>query len=178
MRKSTLFFIAVFSLLFATAQTADLRGFVYDKETGEPIIFCNVILEGTTIGASTDVNGFFSITNIPTGNHTVFITYIGYDTLRENISLKAKQILTKKFEISESSVQLQTVHISADRQAMKSDVKVSVTKVTPKDIELIPAIGGEPDLAQYLQVCFKLIVSCHLLTHQSIFSYSPLRFGL
>ena len=43
--------------------------------------------------------------------------------------------------------QLQTVHISADRQAMKSDVKVSVTKVTPKDIELIPAIGGEPDLA-------------------------------
>ena len=152
MRKGTLFFIAVFSLLFATAQTADLRGFVYDKETGEPIIFCNVILEGTTIGASTDVNGFFSITNIPTGNHTVFITYIGYDTLRENISLKAKQILTKKFEISESSVQLQTVHISADRQAMKSDVKVSVTKVTPKDIELIPAIGGEPDLAQYLQV--------------------------
>ena len=152
MRKGTLFFIAVLSLLFANAQTADLRGFVYDKETGEPIIFCNVILEGTTIGASTDVNGFFSITNIPDGNYTVFITYIGYDTLRENISLKAKQILTKKFEINESSVQLQTVHISADRQAMKSDVKVSVTKVTPKDIELIPAIGGEPDLAQYLQV--------------------------
>ena len=60
------------------------------KKTGEPIIFCNVILEGTTIGASTDVNGFFSISNIPTGNHTVFITYIGYDTLRENVSLKAK----------------------------------------------------------------------------------------
>lgn len=152
MKKGILFFCAVFSLLLATAQTADLRGFVYDKDSGEPIIFCNVILEGTTIGASTDVNGFFSITNIPVGNYTVFTTYIGYDTLRENISLKAKQILTTKFEINESSVQIQTVHISADRQAMKSDVKVSVTKVTPKDIELIPAIGGEPDLAQYLQV--------------------------
>ena len=95
MRKWTLLFLAVFSLVYATAQTADLRGFVYDKETGEPIIFCNVILEGTTIGASTDVNGFFSITNIPIGNHTVFITYIGYDTLIENISqtllLQAKQ---------------------------------------------------------------------------------------
>ena len=65
MRKGTLFFIAALRLIFATAQTADLRGFVYDKETGEPIIFCNVILEGTTIGASTDVNGFYSITNIP-----------------------------------------------------------------------------------------------------------------
>ena len=72
--------------------------------------------------------------------------------MRESISLKEKQILTKKYEINESSVQIQTVHISADRQAMKSDVKVSVTKVTPKDIELIPSIGGEPDLAQYLQV--------------------------
>ena len=40
-----------------------------------------------------------------------------------------KQILTKKFEIRESSVQIQTLHISADRQAIKSDVKVSVTKV-------------------------------------------------
>ena len=152
MRKGILFFSAFISLLFASAQTADLRGFIYDEETGEPIIFCNVILEGTNTGAPTDVNGFFSITNIPIGNYTVLISYIGYDTLRENISLKAKQILTKKFEISESSVKLQTVHISADKQAMKSDVKVSVTKVTPKDIELIPAIGGEPDLAQYLQV--------------------------
>ena len=35
---------------------------------------------------------------------------------------------------------------------MKSEVKVSVTKVTAKDIEMIPSIGGEPDLAQYLQV--------------------------
>ena len=112
MRKGTLFFISVLSLFFATAQTADLRGFVYDKETGEPIIFCNVVLKGTTIGASTDVNGFFSVTNIPNGNYTVFITYIGYDTLKENISLKAKQILTKKFEISESSVQLLSlIHI-------------------------------------------------------------------
>ena len=49
------------------------------------------------------------------------------DSLRESISLKEKQILTKKYEINESDVQIQTVHISADRQAMKSDVKVSVT---------------------------------------------------
>lgn len=146
------FFLAFCNFLFLNAQTADLRGFVNDKDSGEPIIFCNVILEGTNLGASTDVNGFFSITNIPAGEYTIFTTYIGYDTTRESVSLKAKQILTKKFEIRESSIQLRSVDISADRQAMKTDVKVSVTKVTPKDIALIPAIGGEPDLAQYLQV--------------------------
>lgn len=150
--RRILFITALLYSAFSWAQTADLRGFVYDQDNGEPIMFCTVILEGTSIGASTDVNGFFSINKIPAGDYTVFTTYIGYDTLREKVTLKAKQILTKKFEISESSVQLQTVHISADRQEMKSEVKVSVTKVTPKEISLIPAIGGEPDLAQYLQV--------------------------
>ena len=37
-------------------------------------------------------------------------------------------------------VQIETVTVSADRQEMKTEVKVSVTKITPKDIKLIPAI--------------------------------------
>ncbi|MBK7947062.1 MAG: carboxypeptidase-like regulatory domain-containing protein [Flavobacteriales bacterium] len=45
------------------AQTGTIRGFVYDKATGEPIIFTNVVLKGTTIGSATDVNGYFLITS-------------------------------------------------------------------------------------------------------------------
>ena len=82
----------------------------------------------------------------------MFVTYVGYDTLRQEIVLKDKQILNQKLEISPSSIQIETVTVSADRQEMKTEVKVSVTKITPKDIKIIPAIGGEPDLAQYLQV--------------------------
>ena len=134
------------------AQTGDIRGFVYDKENGEPIMFCNVIVEGLSLGASTDVNGFFNISDVPSGQHTLFVTYIGYDSLRQEVVLKDKQILNQKLEISPSSVQIETVTVSADRQEMKTEVKVSVTKVTPKDIKIIPSIGGEPDLAQYLQV--------------------------
>ena len=147
---SILLLIFVSTLSFA--QTASVRGFVYDAENGEPILFCNVIIEGKTIGAATDVNGFFNITNVPTGNQNILITYLGYDTLRVPITLKAKQILTKKMEIQQSSIKIETVTISADRQEMKSDVKVSVIKITPKEISRIPSIGGEPDLAQYLQV--------------------------
>lgn len=46
------------------AQSGTIRGFVYDKLTGEPIIFTNVILQGTTIGAATDVNGYYSISKV------------------------------------------------------------------------------------------------------------------
>ena len=150
------FFITLSAFLIfsisSIAQTASVRGFVNDQDTGEPILFCNVVIEGKTIGASTDVNGFFNITDVPIGNQNILITYIGYDTLRTSITLKENQILTRKLELKQSAIKINNVTISADKQEQKTEVKVSVMKITPKDIKLIPTIGGEPDLAQYLQV--------------------------
>ena len=147
---STSLLLLLSTILFA--QSGTIRGFVYDKESAEPIIFCNVSLEGTTLGAPTDVNGYFSIPNVPAGDYKIIITYLGYDSLQENIHLNAGKILTKKFELSEASIKLDEVKISAERQEMKTEVKAAVIKITPKDLEMIPTIGGEPDLAQYLQI--------------------------
>ena len=144
------------TILFA--QSGTIRGFVYDKESAEPIIFCNVSLAETTLGAPTDVNGYFSIANVPAGHYKIIITYLGYDSLQANIHLSEGKILTKKFELSESSIKLDEVKVSAERQEMKTEVKAAVTKITPKDMEMIPAIGGEPDLAQYLQIVFCFLI--------------------
>ena len=140
------FSISVFS------QNGTIRGFVYDKASGEPVMFCNVFLKGTTIGAPSDVNGYFNIVKVPPGDYQILVTYIGFDTLQENITVRAGKILTKKFELSESSIELDEVKVSAERQEMKTEVKAAVIKITPKDLEMIPTIGGEPDLAQYLQI--------------------------
>ena len=152
MKRILFFLLPLFFTINSLAQSGNIRGFVYDKDNGEPILFCTVILENTTKGVSTDVNGFFSLTKVPEGNYNIMITYVGYDTLRENVNITKGAIVTKKLYLSPSSIKLETVTVSADRQEMKTDVKVSVTKVTPKDIKNIPSIGGEPDLAQYLQV--------------------------
>jgi len=142
-------------LLFTStvfAQTGNIRGFVYEKSSGEPIMFCNVILKGTTIGASTDINGMYNVSKVKAGNYTLMVTYIGYDTSSVNITLKSGKILTQNLEISESSVKLNEVRISAERTEMRTEVKAAVIKITKQDMEMIPTIGGEPDLAQYLQV--------------------------
>ena len=47
-----------------SAQKANLRGFVYDASSGEPVMFCNVFLKGTNIGASTDINGMYNMATI------------------------------------------------------------------------------------------------------------------
>ena len=134
------------------AQSGNIRGFVYDKSSREPIMFCSVFLEGTTIGAATDINGMYNITKVEAGDYTLIATYIGYDTSSVNISLKSGKILTQNLEISESSVKLNEVKISAERTEMRTEVKAAVVKITKQDMEMIPTIGGEPDLAQYLQV--------------------------
>jgi len=147
---SLYFFLAFTTCLFA--QTGVIRGNVFDKANGEPIIFGTVQLEGTTIGGSTDVNGFFTISGVPVGNYRLVATYIGYDSVAVDITLKANQILYQRLELSEGGIQLDAVQVSASREVARNEVQVSATKVTPKEIRAIPSAGGEADLAQYLPV--------------------------
>jgi hypothetical protein len=146
-----LFFFLVTSIS-SLSQNASVRGFVYEKATGEPVIFTNVYFEGTSIGSSTDVNGYFTISHIQPGNYVLLVTYLGFDTIREPISIAAGQIVNKRLYMEKSSVQLGTVYISAEKQSALTETKTSVVKITPKQISSIPSVGGTPDLAQYLQV--------------------------
>lgn len=151
------YFYSIIFILFCVINVVGqndnvIKGFVYDKATGEPVMFSNVYLRGTTHGASTDVNGFFSVTQIPDGKYELLVTYLGYDTIREQVTLKDNTILAKKFYMIESSVQLDAVQITAEKIEAKTETKTSVINITPKSITKIPTVGGQPDLAQYLQV--------------------------
>jgi len=149
------FFIAAILLLSSLllfSQNGTIRGFVYDKSTGEPVIFTNVYLYQTSFGSSTDVNGYFIITKVPVGDYTLVVSYLGYDTLRIPVSISGAEIISKQLYIQESAITLRTIDISAEYQEAKTETKTSVVKITPKDISQIPSIGGQPDLAQYLQV--------------------------
>lgn len=134
------------------SSTATVRGFVYDKASGEPILFTNVFLKGTTMGASTDVNGYFSITRIPPGNYTLMSTYLGYDTASAAITVKGGSIISQKLFLNKSSIRLREIEVSAEKQEQLTSVKVSVETVTSKQITQIVSVGGEADIAQYLSV--------------------------
>jgi hypothetical protein len=134
-------------------QKATIKGFIYDKATGEPSIFTSVYLLKTTYGATSDVNGFFAITQIPAGNYTLIATFLGYDTLKIPVSLQKGDNLNKKlFLVKTAGYDIKGVNVTAESQDNKTETKVSEITVTPKKIEQIPSIGGVPDLAQYLQV--------------------------
>ena len=94
----------------------------------------------------------YNISKVLAGDYTLMVTYIGYESSEVNITLKPGKVLSQNLEISESSVKLSEVRISAERSEMKTEVKAAAIKITKQDMEMIPNIGGEPDLAQYMQV--------------------------
>lgn len=151
--KKFLFLTALITcVLAASGQTSTVRGFVYSKETGEPILYTNVYLYKTSYGIATDVDGFYNITKIPPGKYTLMVSYMGYDTLQVEISLKPGEILTKNLYMTPSSVTLESFSVTADKVEAKTETKTSVIKISPRQIKQLPSIGGQPDLAQYLQV--------------------------
>jgi len=146
------FFFILISTIALAQKTGSVRGFLYDKENGEPVLYTPVFIKGTQFGSITDVNGFYSITNIPTGNYILTVGAIGYDSVLIDIIIAPDQVLNKQIFVAKGSVNLKTVEISAEREARRTEVRASVNKITPKEIKSVPSIGGEPDLAQYLQV--------------------------
>jgi len=150
--RRCLFSAALLTTVAAMAQTGTIRGFVHDQGTGEPIIFTNVILKGTTTGAATDVNGYFSITRLQPGTYTLMVTYLGYDTLEKQVTVLRDQIVTEKLVIKKSAIQIREFEVRGEKQESQNQVRMGVTKLTPRQIERMPAVGGEADLAQYLQV--------------------------
>ena len=131
---------------------SSVKGLIFDKKTNEPVIFTNVALQGTKWGMATDVNGYYALTKVEPGTYTLVVSSVGYEKYSLEIVLEKGTFLTKNIYLSPATVKLDEVNISAEKQEAQTDVRMSVVKLTPKSISKIPAIGGEPDLAQALQV--------------------------
>jgi hypothetical protein len=132
-------------------KTGAIKGFVYDKENGEAVLFTNVFLVNTTHGASTDVNGFYYIDKIPEGSYTLEVSFLGYAKFQQKVTIKANRTLKLDVNLEKSAQKLDDVVVSAKRQEAKTEVKMSVVKISPKEITALPSMGSEPDLAQVIQ---------------------------
>ncbi|MBR5783846.1 MAG: TonB-dependent receptor [Bacteroidales bacterium] len=142
-------FWAVSTLLFSQNT---IKGFVFDNESGESIPFANVVLKGTNYGVATDINGFFSINKVPDGKYTFMLKFVGFDDYEEEITLSGNQVVTRKIYLKKNSTQLKEVKIKGNREERKLETTVSVEKISSSQIQQMPSIGGQADLAQYLQV--------------------------
>ncbi len=149
-RLYLLFLIILISASGSFAQTATIRGKVTESLKGEPVLYTTVFLSGTKYGVQTDVEGFYSLTQVPPGSYLLIVKTLDYDSVGISVTVKANEILHKNIMLKPRSRELHTVEIEAGRTDKEQKVQTSVTSITPVDIKMVPAIG-EADIAQYLQ---------------------------
>ncbi|MFQ5649890.1 MAG: TonB-dependent receptor domain-containing protein [bacterium] len=148
--------ILFFVTSFATAQprhTATLSGFIYDAANGEALIGANVYLEGTQVGSSTNVNGYYVIPGIPAGAYTLVVHYIGYKPIKQEIFLNAGEQRTVTLSLQPENIELQKVVVTSDAvpEAEKLFEKpLSKLRLTARQIRAIPQVA-EADLLRSLQ---------------------------
>jgi len=154
MAKSLLLLI-LGSLCFylnATAQTGEIRGTIYDKSTGEPLVYTHVVLIGKGLGGISDLNGIYTISKIPEGTYNLVCNSIGYDTFKLTVNIKPGKLYTVNVYLNQAEIGLNEVKIEADKSQSETRVGLSKIGITSSQIKTLPSVGGEADLAQYLQI--------------------------
>ncbi len=152
MKKIFSLFIFAFVSFTLFAQTGTIKGFVYNIMDGEPIMFANIIVDKTQLGASSDINGFFVINKVPVGKQNIKVQVIGYADTIISLEVSQNKALNIKIELTPQSQILETIEISAAKEMAKTESRVSVKKVTAVEIQKMPSVGGQADFAQYIQV--------------------------
>ena len=99
-----------------------IDGRIVDKSTSEPLVGVNVFFSKTTWGATTDDNGFYTLTNIPAGQYELVVSMIGYEVEREQMIIKSDERFTLNFRLQSRAILMSEINVTVktDRVWKKS----------------------------------------------------------
>ncbi|MCK6605334.1 MAG: TonB-dependent receptor [Ignavibacteriaceae bacterium] len=132
------------------AQTGALRGFVTDSTNGESVIYANILVKGTNIGAATDIRGYYYLPGIPSGKQKITVSYIGYRTTEIEVVIYAGKINQVDVQLSPAKIELETISVTADKQVKPNETNLGLEQITIRQIQAIPA-GIEADVLRALK---------------------------
>ena len=143
MSKTLPVFLFIFLIplqLLLAGTTGKIAGIVTDAENGEPLAGVNVVLEGTALGASTDIDGMFVILNVPPGLYSVNFSYIGYQSVVVR-DVRVNVDFTTRLEqnLSTTMLEMETVEVFGERNPLvREDLTNTQVAVTSEVINELP----------------------------------------
>jgi TonB-linked SusC/RagA family outer membrane protein len=133
--------LALLALVAAPAlaqQTGTVSGTVVDGANNQPLPGVNVIVQGTTIGSTTDGNGRYAIPNAPVGERAIRASFIGYQTAEQRVTVVAGQTVTANFTL-QSGVLLDDIVVTAlGIERAERSLGYSVQQVTGDELARVP----------------------------------------
>lgn len=151
-----IFSILLFSNIILKAQKntdANIYGHVLDAANHEHLPFVNIYIKGTTIGTATNENGHYLLEHLPVGTHTIVVSFMGYKTVEQTVTLKANNSIEMNFMLEENSVLMKDVVVSANRYEVdRKEAATIVNVLTPKiftttnSVNLAEGLNYQPGL--------------------------------
>jgi outer membrane receptor for ferrienterochelin and colicin len=143
-----MFILTIVPAVFA-GTTGKIAGVVKDKQTGEPLPGVNVLIQGTTLGASTDIDGYYVIVNVPVGVHELQVSYIGYkDILIYNVRVVADATTRYDFEMEQTLLEVsEVIEVTAERELIEADNTASRTTYTAEVMKSQPVTNVQNTVA-------------------------------
>ncbi len=140
---------ALILLLFSMPQvfaqgSADITGVVTDKATGEALPGANVFIEGTSLGAATDIEGKYRIPGVPPGSFTIVVRYIGYKTAKLNVRVAGESI-TLNADLEYETLKGEAVIVTAQAEGQIAAINQQISSLTIKNVVSAARIQDIPD---------------------------------
>lgn len=140
--------LVVLLLLFSPdiyAQSASLRGVVFDTSTGERLPGANVSLEGTSKGSSTDIEGVFTFRNLEPGTVSLIVSYIGYEDETIEVTLEPGERTEVEVNLTDRYTELEGIVISGYRSGQSRALNQQRTSSNIKNVVSSELIRTFPD---------------------------------
>lgn len=136
---SALALIFIAGLGVSSAQKGKVAGQILDAKTLEPLPGVNVLVEGTSIGAATDIDGFYSLINLTAGTYTIRITYVGYAPyIVNNVQVNVGLTTTIDAKITEEVFVGEEVIVQAERPVVQVDISSNQANISREEIKNLP----------------------------------------
>jgi outer membrane receptor protein involved in Fe transport len=135
----TLSLLFIVPLLVFAGNTGKIAGRVQSAENNEALVGITVMLEGTTMGASTDPDGNFTIINVPPGSYNIAVGGVGFNKKRFT-GVKVSVDFTTRLDVKLTTdvIALETVEVQAEAPMIRRDLTSSHTNIDAAAIEALP----------------------------------------
>jgi hypothetical protein len=142
--------IVLFSFTAFGQNKGTVTGKIIDETTSEPIPFANVVIEGTQIGSSSDIDGNFTITNVPYGYSKLVASAVGFETtISEDVYVTASKSPYIEVKMRSTSTELKEFVVETSAFQKTEESPVSVQTLGVEEIERNP--GGNRDISRVIQ---------------------------
>jgi len=128
-----------------SSETGQIEGTITDAVTGETLIGVNVFVEGTNLGAATNLNGEYIIRRVPAGMQTIVFSYIGYNRTEKAFEITAGETTEINMEMSPSAVEGQEVVVSTQARGQRSAINEQISSRSITNVVSADKIRELPD---------------------------------